>query len=114
MIGCLVQHIPDEITYPGSLRYTITVEAHTTDRTTDHAVTRSLEIIEEASKNVPGKVNGEYPHIPWRFMAVLRDSIIHGHFAINDDIVWDVIQHKFPELEPHIRALRDTMRPDDF
>jgi uncharacterized protein with HEPN domain len=80
----------------------------------EHAITRSLEIIGEASKNVPEKVKAEYPHIPWRFMAGLRDKIIHGYFSINYDIVWDVIQHKLPELEPQVRALRDTMKPDDF
>ena len=47
-------------------------------------------------------------------MAGLRDKIIHGYFSINYDIVWDVIQHKLPELEPQVRALRDTMKPDDF
>jgi len=109
-----IQHILDEIEYLGSLRCTITFEDLTTDRTTEHAVTRSLEIIGEASKNVPEKVKDEYPHIPWRFMAGLRDKIIHGYFAINYDIVWDVIQHKLPELKPQISALLDTMKPDDF
>ena len=80
----------------------------------EHAVTRSLEIIGEASKNVPKNVKEEYPHIPWRFMAGLRDKIIHGYFAINYDIVWDVIQHKLPELKPQIRALLDSVKPDDF
>jgi len=108
-----IQHILDEIEYLGSLRDTITFEDLTTDRTTEHAVTRSLEIIGEASKNVPEKVKDEYPHIPWRFMAALRDKIIHGYFAINYDIVWDVIQHKLPELKPQISALLDTMKPDD-
>lgn len=109
-----IQHILDEIEYLGSLRGTITFEDLTTDRTTEHAVTRSLEIIGEASKNIPEKVKEDYPHIPWRFMAGLRDKIIHGYFAINYDIVWDVIQHKLPELKPQNRALLDTMKPDDF
>jgi len=72
-----IQHILDEIEYLGSLRCTITFEDLTTDRTTEHAVTRSLEIIGEASKNVPKNVKEEYPHIAWRFMAGLRDTIIH-------------------------------------
>jgi uncharacterized protein with HEPN domain len=70
-------NISDEIEYLGPLRDAITFEDLTTDRTTEHAVTRSLEIIGEASKNVPKNVKEEYPHIAWRFMAGLRDTIIH-------------------------------------
>ena len=109
-----IQHILDEIEYLQSIRDTVTLEELTTNRTTEHAVTRALEIIGEASKNVPEKIKREYPDIPWKFMAGLRDKIIHGYFAINYDIVWDVIQHKLPELEPQIRALCDTMKPDDL
>jgi uncharacterized protein with HEPN domain len=109
-----LQHILDEIEYLQSLRDTITFEELTTNITTEHAITRALEIIGEASKNVPDTVKKEYPDIPWKFMAGLRDKIIHGYFAINYDIVWDVIQHKLPDLEPQIRAICDAMNPDDF
>lgn len=47
-------------------------------------------------------------------MAGLRDKIIHGYFAINYDIVWDVITHKIPELEPEIRAIYDEMEPGEY
>jgi len=76
-------------------------------------VTRALEIIGEAAKNVPDTIKKEHPKIPWKFMAGLRDKVIHGYFAINYDIVWDVIQHKLPEIEPEIRSLYDAMEPDD-
>jgi len=45
--------------------------------------------------------------MPGEDPAGLRDKIIHGYFAINYDIVWDVITRKIPELEPKIRALCD-------
>lgn len=76
-------------------------------------MTRALEIIGEAAKNVPDTIKKEHPKIPWKFMAGLRDKVIHGYFAINYDIVWDVIQHKLPEIEPEIRLLYDAMEPDD-
>jgi uncharacterized protein with HEPN domain len=75
-------------------------------------VTRSLEIIGEASKNIPARTRKENPQVPWKFMAGLRDKVIHGYFAINYEIVWDVIQHKLPELEPEIRRLCDQAGPD--
>jgi uncharacterized protein with HEPN domain len=47
-------------------------------------------------------------------MAGLRDKIIHGYFGIDYEIVLDVVQHKLPDLEPHIRAICDAMKPDDL
>jgi uncharacterized protein with HEPN domain len=60
---------------------------------------------------VPENVQKAHPEIPWKFMAGLRDKIIHGYFAINYDIVWDVITRKIPELEPKLRAICDTLEP---
>ena len=108
-----LQHILDEIEYLESLRPSLRYEDLTQDRTTGHAVTRALEIIGEAAKNVPDTIKREYPKIPWKFMAGLRDKVIHGYFAINYEIVWDVIQHKLPELEPEIRSLCDAIEKDE-
>jgi len=82
------------------------------DKTLCRAVTRSLEIIGEALKNVPDPVRTAHPEIPWKFMAGIRDKMIHGYFAIDYEIVWDVIQNKLPELEPDIRAIRDELKED--
>ena len=109
-----IQHILDEIEYLQSIRETVTFEELTTNRTMEHAVTRALEIIGEASKNIPEQVKRAYPHIPWKFMTGLRNKIIHGYFAINYEIVLDVIQHKLPDLEPQIRAICDATKPDDL
>lgn len=109
-----IQHILDEIEYLQSIRETITFEELITNKTTEHAVTRALEIIGEASKNIPEQIKEEYPHIPWKFMAGLRDKIIHGYFGIDYEIVLDVVQHKLPDLEPQIRAICDAMKPDDL
>ena len=108
-----LQHILDEIEYLSSLRPSITYEDLLNDRTTEHAVTRSLEIIGEAAKNVPDTIKTANPKIPWKFMDGIRDKIIHGYFAINYEIVWDVIQNKLPELEPEIRSLCDLMRGNE-
>ena len=108
-----LQHILDEIEYLESLRPSLSYANLCQDKTTEHAVTRALEIIGEAAKNVPDTIKKESPKIPWKFMAGLRDKVIHGYFAINYEIVWDVVQNKLPELEPEIRSLYDAMEPDD-
>jgi uncharacterized protein with HEPN domain len=107
-----LEHIIDEISLIRSVCTTLTFEEFTTSREKEHIITRALEIIGEAAKNVPEKVQKQHPEIPWKFMAGLRDKIIHGYFAINYDIVWDVITRKIPELEPKLRAICDTLEPD--
>ena len=104
-------HILDEIHLIRSVCETLTYEEFKSDKAKEHTITRALEIIGEAAKNLPEEVTREHPEIPWKFMAGLRDKIIHGYFAINYDIVWDVITQKIPELEPKIRAIYDDMEP---
>lgn len=35
----------------------------------------------------------------------LRDMMIHGYFAINYQIVWDVVQNKIPTLKKQVERL---------
>ncbi|OPY38334.1 MAG: hypothetical protein A4E35_00757 [Methanoregula sp. PtaU1.Bin051] len=69
----------------------------------------AIEVIGEASKNVPDPVKKKSPDIPWREMAALRDRIIHGYFRIDYSVVWNVIKEDLPEIEPKISALLETM-----
>jgi uncharacterized protein with HEPN domain len=44
------------------------------------------------------------PEIDWRKPAGLRDIIAHAYFGIDDAILWDVIQHKVPEVQQAIES----------
>jgi uncharacterized protein with HEPN domain len=69
------------------------------DEKTYDAVVRNLEIIGEAAKNIPEAVRMQMPGIEWKKTAGLRDVIAHAYFGIDDAILWDVVQHKVPELK---------------
>jgi uncharacterized protein with HEPN domain len=58
------------------------------------AVLRNLEIIGEATKNVPLEIRQKYPAIEWRKIAGLRDVAIYAYFTIDLRIIWDVVQNK--------------------
>ena len=67
------------------------------DRKTYDAVIHNLQIIGEATKQVPEIIRQKYPDIPWRQVAGLRDVIAHTYFMVNPEIVWNILN---TELEP--------------
>lgn len=69
------------------------------------AVVRALEIIGEAAKRLPEDLRHQYPNIPWKGMAGMRDRIIHGYDNVDLQIVWDVIKHDIPQIKPKIEQI---------
>ncbi|MCM8760403.1 MAG: DUF86 domain-containing protein [Candidatus Omnitrophica bacterium] len=69
-----------------------------------YAVLKSLENIGEAVKNIPEEIK-QFHSIEWKKIAGFRDVLIHDYFGIDIEIVWEVIQHKLPELESAIRSI---------
>lgn len=75
------------------------------DEKTYDAVIRNLEIIGEASKRIPDEIRILMPEIEWRKAAGLRDFLAHAYFGIDDNILWDVIINKVPELNDAVKSL---------
>jgi uncharacterized protein with HEPN domain len=75
------------------------------DITAQEAVIRNLEIIGEAAKRVPQVVRSSYPEVDWARMAGLRDILIHQYFAVDLEIVWDIISNNLPDLELQIKRI---------
>ncbi|WP_318700175.1 MULTISPECIES: DUF86 domain-containing protein [unclassified Roseofilum] len=50
------------------------------DQKTIFAVTHAVEIIGKASKQIPPEFKEQYPHIPWKEVAGMRDKMIHHYF----------------------------------
>jgi uncharacterized protein with HEPN domain len=75
------------------------------DDKTSSAVIRKFEIIGEATKNLPEDIKKDYPDIPWRAMAGMRDKLIHFYFGIKYELVWRTIKDVIPQLRPSLREI---------
>ena len=98
-----LKHIQDECAYILSvIAEDMTKEDFLKDETLKRAIVRSLEIIGEATKQVPSDFKIKWDSINWKNMAGMRDRLIHDYMGINYSIVWDVAKNKIPELSSQI------------
>ncbi len=101
------QDILDSIRDIESFVGNITFNEFVLDKKTVNAVIRSLEVIGEAVKNIPESIRIEFPEIPWKKMAGMRDKMIHEYFGVDLEIVWETIKSNLPPLKPLIIKLLD-------
>lgn len=93
-----IEDIIDAINSIEAYTKDLTYEDFVSDRKTVDAVIRNFEIIGEATKQVPLSVRREYPKVPWRDMAGMRDKLIHGYFGVQLDVVWKTIKERLPAV----------------
>jgi len=79
------------------------------DDKTIYAVIRALEIIGEATKNLPDSLKEEYPEVPWRKMTGTRDKVIHGYFGVDLEVIWRTITRNIPIIKPLIKDILDEI-----
>jgi uncharacterized protein with HEPN domain len=72
---------------------------------TQDAVIRRLEIIGEATKNLPQEFKDKHKDIPWNEIARTRDKLIHGYFGVDLDLTFDIIKKDLPELKEKIKEI---------
>ena len=84
------------------------IEDFLADERTFDAVMRNLQIIGEATKNVPLEIRNRYPEVEWRKIAGLRDVLAHAYFSLENEILWDIIQNKIPPLLEQVQHILDV------
>ena len=62
------------------------------------AVSRLLEIIGEATKNLSNEFKLNHPNVPWKKMAGIRDVIIHDYQELNCEMIFKIASEDIPKL----------------
>ncbi len=69
------------------------------------AILYRIIIVGEATKRLSQEFRQNYPVIPWREMAGLRDVVIHDYDELDIDILWNVIQVNLPDILPKLQLI---------
>jgi uncharacterized protein with HEPN domain len=64
-----------------------------------------LIVIGETLNKVSSAVKGAAPYVEWRFVADLRNLIVHAYWQIDLDIIADVIQNRLDPLIGELTTL---------
>jgi len=73
--------------------------------TIKRAVVRSFEIIGQATKNLNMDFRYKYSEIPWKFMAGMRDILIHEYMGVDYKLVFKTAIEDIPELHFQIEKI---------
>ena len=70
------------------------------------ALTRLVEIVGEAAKNVSPDGRAKLPTVPWRAIAGTRDRLVHAYFDVDQDQLWQIVSTDLPAL---VRVLEQVV-----
>jgi uncharacterized protein with HEPN domain len=80
------------------------------DKKTINAVVRSIEVMGEATKNIPKSLRNKHKEIPWKKIVGMRDKLIHEYFGIDVEILWKTITEDIPPLKKFIQNLLKNLK----
>ncbi|KKP65769.1 MAG: hypothetical protein UR63_C0044G0010 [Candidatus Roizmanbacteria bacterium GW2011_GWC2_35_12] len=66
------------------------------------SVIRRLEIIGEATKNIPEEVRNKYPDLPWKKMARIRDKVV-------EERIWNTVIRELPKAKKIIEKMKEEI-----
>lgn len=95
--------------FVGSMDY----ETFASDEKSFYAVVRCIEIIGEATENIPATIRRRYSDIPWAQMAGMRDKVIHFYFGVNFERVWLVVKNDIPKIEPRLEEVLEDLLDEE-
>ncbi|TVU54796.1 MAG: DUF86 domain-containing protein [Arthrospira sp. PLM2.Bin9] len=73
------------------------------------AILYRMIIVGGAAKRLSPEFRQQYPMIPWREMAGLRDVVIHDYDELDVDILWNIIHVNLHEILPKLQLIFDSL-----
>ena len=70
------------------------------------AVTRRIEIIGEAAKNIPNSIRNINKSIPWAELANFKNLIVHSYFETSLNRIWKIIKKDMPWIKEELKKIK--------
>ena len=107
----LINYIFDEINYIILKSKNLNFENVKNNETLKRALIWSLEVVGEASKNLPASFREKHSNIEWDEMISLRVELIKHYLNIDWNNIWYIIKNKIPVLKIKIEnILKDVKK----
>ena len=75
------------------------------DRKTNLAVVRTLEVIGDAARHVPLRVQRRHHQVSWQDMVAMRNKLIHQYYGVDLEVLWRTVHENLPPLRDAIRRM---------
>jgi len=68
------------------------------------------EAVKKIDKLTDKKLLKNYPNIPWKDIAGMRDILSHHYFDLNADVIFDITTEYIPHLQTVLREILTDIR----
>jgi uncharacterized protein with HEPN domain len=83
------------------------------DETLQLALTRLVQIIGEAAREVSPQGRSSLPQIPWPLVVGTRHRLVHDYRNVDLDILWSVVTVNLPPLIEALETVVPPAPPDE-
>jgi uncharacterized protein with HEPN domain len=104
-----LEHIIEAIEKINELKEENSYESFMDDWHISDLIIRQIEVIGEASKQLPENFKQRYSKVPWRDITDMRNNLIHRYFGVEKDIIWQVINKDIPKLMKDVKNILEDL-----
>lgn len=82
-----------------------TRESYDGDENLRLALAHLIQTIGEAARRVSPEFRERHSQVPWPAIVGMRHKVVHDYFAVDYDLIWDVVTVNLVQLETELARI---------